>query len=197
MRWVVNNISLARHPLAKTGAAPALPETITLKRSELQNTVAAQSVLSWMRDASSYRPLHAGVNEGGNGTPRMTIALKNVAYIIEAYPHVFDSNNGKNSPRKYVAMLERRATKGQCHSRPYLGCREFAADFRLATTNDMPIPLNAHLGRMLYDIAATQTGRRPFFFNAELKDGVMNTRPADVLPDEASRLEVLACSYRR
>jgi CRISPR-associated protein Cas5d len=29
-------------------------------------------------------------------------------------------------PAKYAAMFERRAKKGQCFHRPYLGCREFA-----------------------------------------------------------------------
>jgi CRISPR-associated protein Cas5d len=94
-------------------------------------------------------------------------------------------------------MFERRAAKGQCHAQPYLGCREFAAEFRPATREDIPIALDASLGRMLYDIALTPTGRQSFFFRAELKAGVMNTRPSDVLADEAVRSEVLACSYKR
>ena len=34
-------------------------------------------------------------------------------------------------PAKYAAMFERRAKKGQCFNQPYLGCREFSAQFRL------------------------------------------------------------------
>jgi hypothetical protein len=30
---------------------------------------------------------------------------------------------------KYLAMFERRAKKGQCFNQPYLGCREFSANF--------------------------------------------------------------------
>ncbi len=196
MRWIVTSISLASHPRAKS-AANALPQTLPLKRNEVQSTIGPDSVRDWMRDPSTYRPQAAGAGEGTDGTPRMTVALKNVAYILEAYPHVFDSNGGENTPQKYIAMFERRAAKGQCHAQPYLGCREFAAEFRLATNQDEPVPVTESLGRMLYDIAVTPAGRRPVFFNAELKDGLMDTRPEVVLKENAMHAEVLACSYKR
>ncbi len=193
MRWIVTSVSLAKHPLG----SDALPRTISLKRNEVQSTIGPNSVSSWMRDPASYRPQAAGAGEGTDGTPRMTVALKNVAYILEAYPHVFDANGGENTPQKYIAMFERRAAKGQCHSQPYFGCREFAAAFRLATTQDHPVPHTESLGRMLYDLAVTPAGRSPVFFQAELKHGVMDTHPDRVLHDQGRREEVLACSYKR
>jgi CRISPR-associated protein Cas5d len=126
----------------------------------------------------------------------MTTALKNVAYVIEAYPHVFDTS-GDNTPQKYVAMFTRRAEKGQCHSQPYLGCREFAAEFRLATDADTPLDVTEDLGRMLYDIVFSSNGNRPVFFNAKLEHGVLNTHPDEVLANTDLRKEVLACSYKR
>jgi CRISPR-associated protein Cas5d len=193
-RWIVTRILLVKHPRS-TGTA-ALPSTIALKRNELQSTIAPRTVSGWMQDPASYEPQAAGAGQGTDGTPRMTTALKNVAYVIEAYPHVFDTC-GDNTPQKYVAMLNRRAAKGQCHAQPYLGCREFAAEFRLATDEDTPLDITEHLGRMLYDIAFTPKGNRPVFFDAKLEHGVLNTRPEDVLPDAEIRQEVLACSYKR
>jgi CRISPR-associated protein Cas5d len=191
-RWIVTRILLVKHP---HGATDALPSTIALKRNELQSTIAPRTVSGWMQDPSTYQPQAAGAGQGTDGTPRMTTALKNVAYVIEAYPHVFDTS-GDNTPQKYVAMFTRRAEKGQCHSQPYLGCREFAAEFRLATGADTPFAIDANLGRMLYDIVFSPDGNRPVFFNAELKHGALDTRPDVVLEDKV-RQEVLACSYKR
>lgn len=94
-------------------------------------------------------------------------------------------------------MLMRRAEKGQCYSQPYLGCREFAADFRPARVDDRPLDVTEDLGRMLYDITFRPNGNQPVFFHARLDRGVMDTRPEAVLKQETLREEVLACSYRR
>lgn len=103
-----------------------------------------------------------------------------------------------NTPQKYVACFERRVTRGQCQHQPYLGCREFAAEFRLATAEDTPLDVTEDLGRMLYDIAfGGPDGNRPVFFDAKLEHGAMNTRPETVLANEQARAEVLACSYKR
>jgi CRISPR-associated protein Cas5d len=196
-RWIVTKLLLVKHPRAAPDAPPALPSTIALKRNELQSKIAPRTVTEWMENPASYRPQAAGAGEGTDGTPRMTTALKNVAYVIEAYPHVFDTS-GDNTPQKYVAMLTRRAERGQCHHQPYLGCREFAAEFRLATAADTPLDVTEDLGRMLYDIVFTAPGgKRPVFFSAKLENGVLDTRPEVVLLDAAARLEVLACSYKR
>jgi CRISPR-associated protein Cas5d len=78
---------------------------------------------------------------------------------------------------KYAAMFERRAKKGQCFHRPYLGCREFACKFRLIENDDglKAIHRNDDLGWMLYDINYENPANpRPEFFRARLEDGVMN-----------------------
>lgn len=87
---------------------------------------------------------------------------------------------------KYTAMFERRARKGQCFHRPYLGCREFACDFRLikdpqqdpATTID----LTKDLGYMLYDLdfARDINNPAPLFFRAQMNNGVINTDRREV-----------------
>ncbi len=79
---------------------------------------------------------------------------------------------------KYAAMFERRATKGQCFQRPYLGCREFACDFRLVNgEDDKPVAIDKtdQLGWMLYDMDyADPANPKPFFFRAKLELGVVN-----------------------
>lgn len=80
---------------------------------------------------------------------------------------------------KYASMFERRATKGQCFHQPYLGCREFAAAFRLVQSQAEPatsIAETRDLGWMLYDLDySNPADPKPFFFRAQLDNGVINT----------------------
>lgn len=82
---------------------------------------------------------------------------------------------------KYAAMFERRAKKGQCFHRPYLGCREFACDFRLVENPDgellKPINVTRDLGFMLYDMDFEYDEKEPIplFFRAQLEEGVVVT----------------------
>ena len=86
---------------------------------------------------------------------------------------------GDNS-QKFAEMFERRAAKGQCINQPYLGCREFACDFRLVDPRAEPaeIPKELHgekdLGWMLYDLDFSDaTNPQPRFFRARMNDGVV------------------------
>lgn len=86
---------------------------------------------------------------------------------------------------KYAAMFERRAKKGQCFHRPYLGCREFACDFRLVDPREEPAVLindTRDLGFMLYDMDFDQDANdpRPQFFRARIDKGVVNTNRKEV-----------------
>jgi len=80
---------------------------------------------------------------------------------------------------KYAAMFERRAKKGQCFHRPYLGCREFACDFKLIN-NASPIKEKINpddeLGWMLYDINYDDPDNpKPEFFKARLENNIVKT----------------------
>lgn len=87
---------------------------------------------------------------------------------------------------KYAAMFERRAKKGQCFHRPYLGCREFACDFKLIRKPDeevaIPILDTRDLGFMLYDLDFERNinDPSPLFFRAQIKNGVVNTDRREV-----------------
>lgn len=86
---------------------------------------------------------------------------------------------------KYAAMFERRAKKGQCFHRPYLGCREFACDFRLVNPTEEPARLieeTRDLGFMLYDLdfERDENDPSPLFFRAQIEKGVVNTDRREV-----------------
>lgn len=184
MRWVITSISVL-HPI----------RYLSVLRNEVQSKISPATVKKWMKNSSKFEPLRAGAGSDTEGTPRNSVLLKDVAYIVEAYPRIY-SDDPSNSAEKYVAMLARRVDKGQCFHRPALGCREFAASFSFPDANDTPLPLTENLGRMLYDITFRSEGNRAVFFDAKLIDGVMDTRPESVLPDVARREELLQCSYK-
>ena len=80
---------------------------------------------------------------------------------------------------KHLDMFRRRASAGQYFHHPYLGCREFAADFTLADGGfSRPSPLTGEkeLGYMLHDIDFAHD-RTPRFFRATLRDGVLDVPP--------------------
>lgn len=79
---------------------------------------------------------------------------------------------------KYAAIFERRATKGQCFHRPYLGCREFACAFQLINLHNEPsktIDETRDLGFMVYDIDFEKDPQdpTPIFFHAYLDKGII------------------------
>ena len=89
------------------------------------------------------------------------------------------------SEAKYAAMFERRAKKGQCFHRPYLGCREFACDFRLVDPEvelTKPIEETRELGFMLYDMGFERDVNDPIplFFRARIDKGVVHTDRREV-----------------
>ncbi len=112
---------------------------------------------------------------------RNSVLLRDVAYIIEA--SIFMNNAAdKRMYEKYVGMTEkreglfpRRVKKGQCWSRPYLGTREFSAEFMSPDGNEQPLQETIPIGSMLFDIFYDDTGKpQPLFFEAAIRDGVLN-----------------------
>jgi len=106
---------------------------------------------------------------------RNSIILKDVAYIIEASVFL-DEYSDKNPPRKYVEMFERRVKKGQCWRRPFLGTREFAAEFMPPDGAETSINEIIPIGSMLFDIFYDDKGKPEplFFYDVSVKNGVLN-----------------------
>lgn len=108
-------------------------------------------------------------------TQRNSIILKNVAYIIDAsiYQKGFDP---KNTPKKYVEMFRRRVKNGQCWRRPYLGTREFSAEFMETDGSEKLIEEVIPIGSMLFDIYYGESGKPSplFFYDVKIDNGILN-----------------------
>lgn len=107
-------------------------------------------------------------------TQRNSIILKDVSYIIEAsvYQKNFDS---KNPPKKYAEMFKRRVKKGQCWRRPFLGTREFSAEFYTPDGLEQPIQEILPIGSMLFDIFYDEKGKPSplFFYDVAIINGLL------------------------
>jgi len=115
-----------------------------------------------------------------NREQRNSLLLREVDYIIEAHLRLTSSAGPDDNLKKFEEIFHRRLERGQCFHSPYLGCREFAADFVPApSTWSCPDELRGikDLGLILLDLVFPDPeGRepaRPRFFPARLVDGRM------------------------
>ena len=88
-----------------------------------------------------------------------------------------------DNPGKFQDIMKRRLEKGQCYHMPYLGTREFPANFALCETCP-PCPRSLKgekdLGYMLLDMDYISQGNiQPMFFRAVLHDGVLTVPSLD------------------
>ena len=149
---------------------------INLRRNEVSAVVSTRNVQQAMTAGSGTLGLYIEDER----QQRAGYFLRDVAYRIHAEMSLVP---GCNEPlMKYTEMFTRRASKGQCVNQPYLGCREFSADFRLvdaaAPASAMPIPETRELGWMLHDLDFTYpSDPQPRFFNAKMVAGVIEVPP--------------------
>ncbi len=124
-----------------------------------------------------------------------TLLLRDVRYRLYAKLEFIpmrkrkeQTNEGVQSdenPAKYNAMFERRASKGQCFTQPYLGTRECSASFKLVNPDadelEKPINETRDLGIMLYDMDFDADLKNPpaMFYRAKMENGVIIVPPKD------------------
>lgn len=177
---------------------------ISVRRNEVGKVIPTPTASQI--SGESRRPL--GIFIEDERQQRAGLFLKDVRYRIHGYfdfiPPAQREHNISASPEfwadsqeeteivrndeteaKYAAMFERRAKKGQCFHRPYLGCREFACHFRLVDLNEEkeePIDETRDLGFMLYDMDFEQdiNNPKPLFFRAYMDKGIVNTDRREV-----------------
>lgn len=148
---------------------------INLRRNEVSAVVSTRNVQQAMAAGSGQLGLYIEDER----QQRAGYFLRDVAYRIHADLALAP---GCSEPlMKYTEMFTRRATKGQCVNQPYLGCREFAAAFRLVTPDApaaMPIGETRELGWMLHDLDFTHpSDPQPRFFNSKMVAGVIEVPP--------------------
>lgn len=138
---------------------------------------------------------------------RNTLALSNVDYLLAAdlflrdelrdRPDEIDDDgqplhraDDPDNHGKYAGMFQRRLAKGQCFHRPYLGCREFAADVRPPDGTEQAIADTLDHGPMLYDFRFPVGDRQkdgghrwrggpaqPLVFSPIMRQGVIDVPP--------------------
>jgi CRISPR-associated protein Cas5d len=151
----------------------------SLRRNEVSHKIGAERVEGAVRRGQA--DLHLTVDDEDERQQRAATVLRDVAYVIEAHFELTPLAGPDESEGKHLDCFNRRARKGQCFHRPYLGCREFPADFRLlqdAEPSEGALPADQRdrdLGWMLHDIDFAD-GMTPRFFRAEMRDGVVDCR---------------------
>lgn len=154
--WVVEEIHVLR-PI----------RYFSLLRNEVNSRQTVQVARGWALNGGSY-------NASEDRAQRHTLGLRDVAYLIRAQfrlrPHATENI------AKYRDQFRRRVAQGQCFATPFLGCREFSAQFGPPVVGELPIAQTEDLGPMLLDLqfAAGKSGRaQPRFFRASLEAGVL------------------------
>ncbi len=110
---------------------------------------------------------------------RAALLLRDVGYVIDAH---FEIQSGPENAAKHLEQFNRRARRGACFTRPYLGCREFAAYFALLEDEknlpsvDASLKGLRDLGWMLHDIDFGK-GKEARFFRAQMSNGVITIPP--------------------
>jgi CRISPR-associated protein Cas5d len=146
-----------------------------IRRNELASKLPVSSVSKAMKDSSASVDLFIEDDR----QQRAALVLKDVRYVIEAH-FEFTGKSKEKDPGKHLGMFERRAKQGQCFHRPYLGCREFPADFSWADE----IPPSIHkgkrdLGYMLHHIDFSDN-MQPHFFRAMMINGAVDCAGQEV-----------------
>jgi CRISPR-associated protein Cas5d len=146
---------------------------ISVRRNEVGAKVSASNVQAAMKRGSGDLALYVEAER----QQRAGLFLRDVSYRLHAALDSI-SDEARSNPTKYAEMFQRRASRGQCVNQPYLGCREFAARFRLVDDlkqEPAPVQETRDLGWMLYDMDFTDVDHPlPQFFRARLRAGVLH-----------------------
>lgn len=157
IRWVIDRIHVLK-PI----------RFMNIRRNEIASKISVGNVKKAMKDGKS--PLELFIEN--DRQQRAAMILKDVAYVIEAHFEYTGKENSNDG--KHLDMFNRRARDGQCFTQPYLGCREFAANFELIEGEIPKSQLTGKqdLGFMLHDIDFPDD-MKAHFFRANMNNGVI------------------------
>ncbi len=143
-------------------------EWTSFRRNEVSNRAVAPAMA--VVDSGGLAPVQFSDTDRAQ---RNTVALRDVAYELEATFEMTDRAGKGDSEAKFADMFQRRVAKGQHFHQPYLGCRECIADVEPSDGKLTPISDTKDLGLMLYDIDFSTPDRRPYFYQANMVSGVI------------------------
>jgi CRISPR-associated protein Cas5d len=145
-----------------------------VRRNELGSKLSTRAVTDGMKKNA---PVEIFIEE--NRQQRAAMVLRDVAYIIEAHFEAV-ADDGKNEG-KHLDIFNRRLHKGQCAYQPYLGTREFSANFEpIETIPASELSGEKDLGFMLFDMDfSDKKNIRPMFYRPIMMDGVITVPHPD------------------
>ena len=162
IRWFINSITVLK-PIHFT----------SVRRNEVKDKLSASTAAKVMRAGKGTIEIVA--SDPDVRQQRAALLLRDVAYVIDAH---FDILSGPENAAKHLEQFNRRARRGACFTRPYLGCREFAAHFALLEADSTALEPHEtlrgerDLGWMLHDIDFSHD-KQARFFRAHMRDGVI------------------------
>lgn len=144
----------------------------SIRRNEVAGKISERNIKTAMNGGNI--DLHQYAAE--DRQQRAALVLRDVEYIIEAHFDLTDKAGESDNSAKHFDIFTRRAKNGQCHMRPYFGCREFPVNFELVEGEVPKSPLTQEqdLGWMLWDIDFAND-MQPLFFRPIMRDGVVDT----------------------
>ncbi|MBW2367065.1 MAG: type I-C CRISPR-associated protein Cas5 [Deltaproteobacteria bacterium] len=171
-------------PSAARGILEAIYWTPTLcwvvHRIYVMNPIQFEEIMRYerIREPKPKRPTPNSCDNFTQVTHKMRPAkvLRNVVYGIEAHFKLRGASDGNAT--KHKKIFERRARKGRCFQQPFLGCRNYPAEFELIE-NEMPeSALNGtyDMGRLLQD-ADHKNCIETDYFRAIMQDGIIEVPP--------------------
>jgi len=148
----------------------------SVRRNEVGTVISTDLVKTAMKRGRGS----LGINVEDERQQRAGLILRDVAYTIHASFTMTGKAGPADNMNKFEEMFIRRARKGQCFHRPYLGCREFSAFFELVLEGiPEPVDISRDLGWMLHDMDFSGAEPMPRFFRASLRKGIMEVPPVE------------------
>jgi CRISPR-associated protein Cas5d len=147
-----------------------------IRRNERSGKISSANVKRAMNGGNV--PLYQ--DKSDDAVQRASLLLRDVCYIIEAHFDLSSKGSETEIEEKHYNVALRRMRKGQCFHHPYLGCREFPAQFELIEGDTTPASYyngrpegTRDLGLMLWDIDFANDNKA-IFFRAQMEDGVID-----------------------
>ncbi|MFC4912980.1 type I-C CRISPR-associated protein Cas5c [Actinomadura gamaensis] len=152
-----------------------------------RNEVESMLTLDWVRRAMADKTVRFDVEEFRD--QRNMVCLRDVAYRIFAQVKMAPEADGTDA--KYRDMFRRRVERGASYSHPFLGTREFSVSRFGKPSGRPPWRGSEKIGAMLHSIEYSESGESYTWFDAQLKNGVLE------IPREGIRLPSAAVGAGR
>ena len=168
--WVIDKI----HVLSEI-------QFTNIRRNEVSEKASTDNVLQVMKGGN--KPLYISTTDSRQ--QRASMVLKDVDYVIEAHFEMTDKAGAEDTKEKHYNIVLRHLRQGQHFHAPCFGAREFSAQVEIIEDKreipTSPLTGTRDFGWMLYDLDfSNPRDIKPKFFQAQMRDGVIDLTNAEV-----------------